>query len=135
MTHTFDESIVSDLHKDAYGFRPRAYFWDRWEEMTDDEKQSEWDSLSDESERQVQLNRESEVADLVAFEALVEVYIELGACDRSVALRWMTQSDEFYHAQDVEHWVWQKGILFTDEGRALVKELMEIVEFKDWETA
>ena len=45
MTHTFDQSLVSDLHKDAYGFRPRFDFWNRWSKMTDDEKQAEWTSL------------------------------------------------------------------------------------------
>lgn len=135
MTHTFDTSIVSDLHKDAFGFRPREYFWDCWEEMTDDEKQSEWDSLCAESERQGELDRAHEAADVVAFEALVEAHIELGAKDRTTALRWMTQTEEFYNIQCVEQWVWEKGILFTDTGRALVKELMEIVEIKDWEAA
>jgi hypothetical protein len=41
----------------------------------------------------------------------------------------MTQNKKFYNQQCVEHWVWDLGILFTDEGRALVKELMEIVQF------
>jgi len=45
------------------------------------------------------------------------------------ALRWMTQGETFYHHQCVEHWVWNQGILFTDYGRELVKELMGIVEF------
>ena len=46
----------------------------------------------------------------------------------------MTQDETFYHSQDVEHWVWKQGILFTDYGRELVKELEKIVEFNlDWE--
>jgi len=28
--YTFDADIVSDLHKDAYGFRPREGFWNHW---------------------------------------------------------------------------------------------------------
>ena len=27
MAYTFDENLVSDLHKDAYGFRPSQSFW------------------------------------------------------------------------------------------------------------
>ena len=69
---------------------------------------------------------------LAEFKALVQKTIELGAGDEETALRWMTQDETFYHSQDVEHWVWNQGILFTDEGRALVKELMEIVKFEEW---
>jgi hypothetical protein len=42
---------------------------------------------------------------------------------------------EFYHSQDVEHWVYNYGILFSDYGKELVKKLMNIVNFKEWEAA
>ncbi|CAB4140867.1 hypothetical protein UFOVP395_202 [uncultured Caudovirales phage] len=45
MTHTFDESLVSDLHKDAYGFRPDSQYWSKWSSMTATEKQAEFDRL------------------------------------------------------------------------------------------
>jgi len=60
--------------------------------------------------------------------------IEAGAGNRINALRWMTSTETFYHSQDVERWVWKQGILFTDYGRELVKELESIVEYSfDWE--
>ena len=61
--------------------------------------------------------------------------IEAGAGNRITALRWMTSTETFYLEQDVEHWVWNQGILFTDYGRELVKELCTIVEFTspDWD--
>ncbi len=43
----------------------------------------------------------------------------------------MTSTETFYHVQDVEGWVYRQGILFTDYGRELVEELMEIVEFEN----
>jgi len=45
MTFTYDESIVSDLHKDAYGYRPREDFWSRWSTMNPEQKQEEWEFL------------------------------------------------------------------------------------------
>ncbi len=45
MTYTFDESILSDLHKEAYGYRPAAAYYDAWSEMADFAKQAEWDRL------------------------------------------------------------------------------------------
>jgi hypothetical protein len=45
--YTFDSNIVSDLHKDAYGFRPKSLFWDEWNDASDDQKQRIWDGLID----------------------------------------------------------------------------------------
>ena len=47
MNYTFDELSVSDLHKDAYGFRPSESFWQEWTLANDDEKQYLWDSMID----------------------------------------------------------------------------------------
>jgi len=43
----------------------------------------------------------------------------------------MTSTETFYTHMSVESWVYRQGILFTDYGRELVEELMEIVEFED----
>jgi hypothetical protein len=46
-TYTFDANIVSDLHKDAYGFRPRSDFWSEWNGVGNEGKQQIWDELID----------------------------------------------------------------------------------------
>ena len=128
--HCFDENTLSDLHKDARGFRPRSEdFWNSWNTATDDGKQSIWDGLCDELDHAMMEEKEAEAAALVDFEKEVEAFIGYGAGNRETALRWMTDGESFYHGQCVEHWVWNKGILFTDFGRNLVKELMGIVTF------
>jgi hypothetical protein len=45
--YTFKELEVSDLHKDATGFRPQAEFWNQWATANDSEKQKIWDNLID----------------------------------------------------------------------------------------
>ena len=45
--YTFDETILSDLYKDAYGSRPREYFWADWDACNDEGKQMMWDRLVD----------------------------------------------------------------------------------------
>ncbi len=45
MIYTYDELIVSDLHKDAYGYRPREWFWEQWDAYSDDDKKIVWDNL------------------------------------------------------------------------------------------
>lgn len=127
---TYSEELFSDFHKDAYGFRPRGYheFWD----ATPERKQEIWDDVQqDFLEEMVREAREKLVA-LERFNAMLEKFMTYGAADRTTALRWMTQDSKFYNEQCVEHWVWNQGILFTDEGRALVKELMEIVKFEEY---
>jgi hypothetical protein len=69
------------------------------------------------------------------FKKLIQETIELGAGDEETALRWLTQDNNFYHSQDIESWVWDKGILFTTYGKELVKKLEGIVTFKNWEAA
>ena len=46
-TYTFDSRILSDLHKDAYGFRPSETFYREWDCLDDDGKQDLWNQLVD----------------------------------------------------------------------------------------
>ncbi len=42
---TYSEDVISDLHKDAYGFRPSQRFFDDWSTYTPAEKQECWDIM------------------------------------------------------------------------------------------
>ncbi len=46
-TYTFNADVLSDLHKDAYGFRPNETFYREWDCLDDDGKQDLWDRLVD----------------------------------------------------------------------------------------
>ena len=126
--YTYSEELFSDFHKDAYGFRPRGH---RFYDASPAEKQEIWDAVGRAFDRRHEEEAELEAQSLIDFEKEVQTYIDNGAGDRQNALRWMTQNEVFYHIQDVEHWVWKQGILFTDYGRELVKELMDIVTFTE----
>lgn len=128
---TYDDNTFSDLHKDAYGFRPRGH---RFYDATPAEKQEIWDYTIRALEASIEEEKEREARALEEFEHCLAETIRYGAADRETALRWMTQGKTFHHSQDVEGWVYDQGILFTDYGRKLVKELEKIVEFSfDWE--
>ena len=123
---TYSEELFSDLHKDAYGFRPRGHKFDT---STPAEKQVIWDETISDMYLSMEAEKARTAEYLEDFKAQVEKVINVyGAEDREQALRWMTQEDTFYHSQDVESWVYDKGILFTDYGKELVKELMHIVD-------
>ena len=125
---TYDEELFSDLHKDAYGFRPRIH---NFYKSTPEEKQKIWDATILDMNA-AQEAEEARAADCVKdFKAEVDMVINtFGAEDRATALKWITDGDRFFFSrQDVEGWVYNRGILFTDYGKELVKELMEIVQF------
>lgn len=125
----YSEDLFSDFHKDTYGFRPRNHeFYD----ATPARKQQIWDQMGEDFRIAQDQERLREETDLKEFESQINLNIALGAGDRETALRWMTQNEKFYNQQCVEHFVWNLGILFTNEGRALVKELMGIVKFEEY---
>ena len=94
MTYTFDENTVSDLHKDAYGFRPREYFWAEWNNSSNDEKQLLWDELCAALDVEMERERQEQEAAMAHFEAAVVRNMDMGATDRDRAIRWVIQSLE-----------------------------------------
>ena len=50
---------------------------------------------------------------------------QLGAGNREQAIKWLVEADEDA-LWDIEHFVWKHGFLFTDRGRALVKEITDL---------
>ena len=90
--YTFDESIVSDLHKDAYGFRPMSTFWAQWNASSDADKQHSWDHLLEELDYTVNREANEKIAALNAFELEVANALDLGASSREVAVRWVVES-------------------------------------------
>ena len=106
---TFDENTVSDLHKDAFGFRPSGGFWEMWAQATDAEKQAEWDSLLVSLERSILRDKEEEQYALKMFNQLVDNTIASGAKGREQAIKWLMDADEMY-ANDVGYFEWSHGI-------------------------
>ena len=131
--YTFDEQTLSDLHKDARGFRPRSEtFWNAWNVSDNDGKQTIWDGLCKELDNAMAEEARHDAEAVIDFQTKVEQIIVIGAGDRETALRGMTEGETFYHHQCVEHWVYNQGLLFTDLGNELVDELMDIVTFKEY---
>lgn len=93
--YTFDENIVSDLHKDARGFRPSVAWMHAWETSTDEEKQGIWDALSEELSETLDRER---LAEARAYAMLLDRILEtmkLGADDQKTALKWIMEAEEF----------------------------------------
>ena len=127
---TFDTSIVSDLHKDARGWRPREYFWETWEAASDEEKQEIWDGLCDELNLEMERERKAEKQAVAEFEKQIARNLSYGAADRQQAIRWIVESldpsqfDMMYGGS----WVcWELGLPYSmeDEFKEVCKELAD----------
>ena len=92
--YTFDENIVSDLHKDAYGYRPDAYFWEEWTQCGDDTRQAMWDNLLVELEQTRDREAQEQIAAINAFELEIANALDVGASSREDAVRWIVQGLE-----------------------------------------
>ena len=94
MEFTYDENIMSDLHKDAYGFRPSGEFWSLWESASNEEKQHIWDDTLVVLQRNIAAEEEAEALQMSEFEARIKDAIGVGATDRGAAIRWIVESLE-----------------------------------------
>ena len=90
--YTYDENTVSDLHKDAFGFRPSQCWWEQWKSNTPAEKQVEWDYLIKAMEASFDEEKERESRAVVEFEIQVGRCRENGAKSREMALRWIMEA-------------------------------------------
>lgn len=100
--YTFDENIVSDLYKEAFGIRPREEFWANWNSYSDEEKQVSWDQMLDfadraaENELEAQIEAEADLEDRIQFMKSTIV-----GCTREDAIRYLHEvydtrgSDEY----------------------------------------
>jgi len=92
--YTFDDDTVSDLHKDAYGFRPKRNFWSAWAAFNGDQKQAVWDDLCDTAERAMEYQRAREARAVENFEQTVASLMATGARDAGMAMRWLHEAHD-----------------------------------------
>ena len=110
-TYTFDNDLISDLHKDAHGYRPRERFWAFWSDATDAEKQAEWDELliaMDNRNQQYIIDQNNAITD---FELLVANTIINGAMGRQQAISWLMDASEV--SGDYEYFCFQHGLPYS----------------------
>lgn len=95
MAYTFDENTVSDLHKDARGYRPREYFWAEWNAATDFDRQAIWDGLLRELAAELARERDAYARAEIEFHQRIQGAMVLGAADELTAIRWILEAEEF----------------------------------------
>jgi len=91
--YTFDEQIVSDLHKDARGYRPSEYFWEEWSQCGDDTRQSMWDNLLEELAAETARQKDAYARAEIEFHQRVQGMMLIGAKDELTAIRWILEAE------------------------------------------
>ena len=111
-TYTFDENILSDLHKDAYGFRPRSEeFWAAWDAADNDGKQRIWDNLLDDLDRALETEREYQQEAIADLEDRIRFMIStVVGCTREDAIRYL--HDVYDTNGNVESLEFELGVPF-----------------------
>jgi hypothetical protein len=128
----YDEQILSDLHKDARGFRPREYFWSEWNSSTVAERNEIWNGLLEELTIEIEREKNEKILRENDFKNEIQSFIEAGAGDEETALRWMLQGEEFFHEQQLEGWFWERGVLFTEYGKKMLTLAMKFVKYEEY---
>ena len=101
-TYTFDADTLSDLHKDACGFRPRSEeFWAAWDAADNDGKQRIWDDLLGIANREVEAEREEQRMAIAKFEERVLFKQKFGE-SREDVIRGL---HEQYDTQGSDEWL------------------------------
>jgi hypothetical protein len=110
--------IYSDFHKDVYGFRPRYDY----PSFSDEQLVADFDRFEEVCKENAEHEARLLEAKSKEWDALIEKTIEMGAGDYKTALRWIVQGAEDYDAEGI---VWGFGLLFSDKGREIVKDIEE----------
>jgi len=131
MSYSFDENAISDLHKDAYGFRPSVEFSMLWQLSSDDQKQEIWDDLVAIMQRSIEAEEAAEKAASEAFEGQIQAALLSGAADRETAVRWVVEALDLSEAELTyggEHVCFLMGIPFsyTRELDAAVAKMQQV---------
>lgn len=109
--YTYNSNTVSDLHKDAFGFRPSQNWWAAWNSMDDDVKQREWDRLLQCLEVENTRIAAHEKEMIAKFEASILGTIESGAKDRETAIRWLV--DDVDCRGDLGYFAYLNGLPYN----------------------
>jgi hypothetical protein len=117
MLHTFDENIVSDLHKDARGFRPGEYWWAEWNNSTDAERQSIWDSLCVELQEEIEREENAHKDAENVLRSRIQDLMDLGAESQTVAIRWLLEAeclDEYDYQYGADYCAFHFGLSYQN---------------------
>jgi len=88
MTTNAADRLFSDMHKDAYGFRPTQATWQAWALMTDAQLDEEAIRLQAAVDESIENDAREQRAASAKFEAAIADIMSVGNVSRETAIRW-----------------------------------------------
>ena len=113
MTYTYDDNLISDLHKDCWGTRPSVYYMSTWKAMTPDQKQGEWEYMCAQLEENEIREAEAEQKAYDAWTSHIFNIMSLCNCTRADAIRYDMMAEDV--GNDIGHYCYRKGLAFRRE--------------------
>lgn len=93
--YTYDDNLVSDLHKTAYHVRPSESWWAEWNSASAASKQAAWNALLEEASRELTREREQNLRALCQFEKRLSSIRAETECNREQAVCRLLESLPF----------------------------------------
>ncbi len=109
MKISYDENIISDLHKDAYGFRPDGSFWGTWAAFNPIQKQALWDSMLADLTRAIEDEEEGYKMAVEEFEARIDNLMH-DCSNRKAIVGWFLRAEN--HENEIESFEFINGLPF-----------------------
>lgn len=121
-------SMLSDMHKDAYGFRPHG----KYRNFSDIQMYCEMDRLSAMVSEQIDAEEKQLQEDIKLFEQRIADVMEISCVDRQTVLEWWIEAEEDEEGYfNPEHYIWNLGFSrYTEYGHGLLNEFMDILEHR-----
>ena len=81
--YTYEDNLISDLYKDAYGYRPDQWWMMLWSGQTPGWKQVEWDRLCDVMNESIEMEKQMEKVSLDEFKKTLRATMKTTGTHRS----------------------------------------------------
>ena len=115
--YTYSDDIISDLHKDARGYRPTEFFWEEWTQSPDSVKQEIWDMLCEEVDISMKEQEAAEAKALIEFRKLIRAVMDTASCNWKAALRYLVDGENLDVNSELDYFLWNQGIGFNDRNK------------------
>ncbi|MAA57253.1 MAG: hypothetical protein CL855_02080 [Cryomorphaceae bacterium] len=121
MAFCFDDNLISDLHKDVYGFRPRQGFMQKWNGMNKVHKQLLWDELCDTLDENIKADGVQAAEALVNLRKNIRSKMNSLKCNWKLALRLLIVNERCDPEcdQDFGYALWRMDIGYEDSNNIL----------------
>lgn len=118
MLHVGSETLLSDMFKDAHGFRPRDTYPEYMDEASVNKEYARLEALIVED---IQRERVAQLANQREYETYLTTLQEQFGIDRYTAIRWDHEANEdMLDPGDFSYWIYNRGMSYdlTDTYRA-----------------